>query len=82
MKDTPPDVEERYHRQLMSLTGEQRLAMAGRMFDAAKRLVLASISQDGPVSRQKARELLFLRFYGDDFTEDQRAKIIAHLRST
>ena len=82
MKDTPADVEARYRRQLMALSPPRRLAMACRMFATAKALIRAQVARGGPVSPAEARRLMFLRLYGQDFSETDRAKILAHLEAT
>jgi len=74
-------VEERFTRQLMSRTPEERLAMATRMFATAKTLARAGLADGGPMSLAEERALLFLRFYGQDFDEADRARILAHLAS-
>lgn len=80
MKDTPDDVEARFQARLMGLSPVERLAMAGRMFDAAKALVLAAIRAQGVRSPEEVRQLLFLRFYGQDFGEAHRVEILARLK--
>ncbi len=82
MRDTPEAVETRFLRLLMSLTPEQRLAMTCRMFAAAKALVCATTFDKGAKSPGETRALLFLRLYGQDFSETERAKILAHLGKT
>ena len=82
MRDTAAGVEARYLRQLMSLTPEERLAMACRMFATGKALVRAAILDEGSVSPEELRGLLFLRLYGEDFSEADRAKILATLQAT
>lgn len=82
MKDTPAAIEARFHRQLMSLKPEERLAMTCRMFSAAQALARAAISEGNATSREETRRLLFLRFYGQDFSETDRLKILAHLKAT
>ncbi len=82
MKDTSPDIEARFQARLMELTPTERLAMAGRMFDAAKALVLAAIRAQGIRSPEEVRHLLFLRFYGQDFGDAHRAKILTWLKET
>lgn len=80
MKDTPPHVEKLYTDMLMKLSPQERLAMAGRMFSAAKTLVRAGILADGPLPEGEIRAQLFLRFYGNDFDEATRAKILDRIR--
>ena len=80
MKDTSPEIESRYHDLLMSLPGEERFKMACRMFTTAKKLVLASIPNKESMSPGELRVQLFLRFYGNDFDETEREKIVGQLR--
>lgn len=81
MKDTSPSVEARYRAMLLALSPAERLAMATRMFQTAKALAIAGIrAEHGDLSPDELREKLFLRFYGQDFTESEQAKILAHLR--
>ena len=80
MRDTPPHIEERYHKMLMQRSGAERMLMGARMFETAKQLVLASLPPELP--EQEKRVQLFLRFYGPDFSPDKRDEIIQHLRST
>ena len=82
MRDTAASVEARFLGQLMSLTPEERLAMACRMFATAKALVRAGIPNKGVVSPGEFRGLLFLRLYGEDFNEVDRAKILVGLQAT
>ena len=64
---------------LMSLSGGERVAMAGDMFEAAKRLVIAGMPADQAKNPQLVRRYLFLAFYGRDFDSARQAKILAHL---
>jgi hypothetical protein len=82
MKDTTPEMEAEYERRLMSLKPEERLAMACRMFSAAKALALASIPKDETLSPGEIKAFLFLRFYGEDFGEEDRQRIVAQLKGT
>ena len=82
MKDTPDSVEAEYRRRVMSLEPGERLAMACRMFSAAKALALAGMTEREIESAGGVRAALFLRFYGRDFSEAERAKIVAHLNAT
>lgn len=47
---------------LMGLSGAERFLMGARMFEAARRMTLASISNDLP--EQERKRLLFERLYG------------------
>lgn len=79
MNDTPEPVRKEYARRFQQLTAEERLAMATRMFDTAKALVLASLPEDERADELKRRQHLFLRFYGRDFSPEQREKILRHI---
>jgi hypothetical protein len=72
---------ELYHRLLMELPPARRLAMACDMFTTAKAFARAGILRDGPLPESEIRCRLFLRFYGNDFSEEERAKILAELRA-
>ena len=61
--DTPPEVAEMVRVRLMALSGAERFVMGARMFEAARRMVLASLPADLPESERK--RLLFERFYGE-----------------
>jgi hypothetical protein len=60
--DTPPEIAELFNARLMALSGTERFLMGVRMFEAARRMVLASLPADLPEAERK--RLLFKRFYG------------------
>jgi len=43
MNDTPPEIEKKIHEMMMARSGAERLIMGSSMFDAARRIVLASL---------------------------------------
>ena len=43
MNDTPPEIEKIVRERLMARSGAERFMMGIRMFDAARRMVLASM---------------------------------------
>jgi len=77
MNDTPPSVEKFYHDKLMERSPEERFLMGARMFEAARRLVLASLPAD--LSRADRLFNLFLRFYGHEFDKDKLERIKNHI---
>ena len=77
MSDTDPDVERRYREMLMRLTPERRVRMTSDMWDTATELSLATIDAR---TEFEIRVALFLRRYGHEFDEAERARIVAHLR--
>jgi len=79
VNDTDPVVAAEYRRMLMALSPGQRVAMACSMFQTAKALARAGILQNGPLPESEVRRQLFLRFYGREFTEEQRDSILAAL---
>ena len=82
MTDTSPEVRVRYLRELLRQSPARRLEMTCSMFGSAKALALAGIRlRGGRGSPQDEQSALFIRFYGGDFTREERASVVAHLRS-
>ena len=63
MTDTLPEIARMVHTRLMALSGAERFRMGSEMFDAARRMVLASLPPDLSQSERKRR--LFERLYGE-----------------
>ncbi len=76
MKDTPPEIEDRYRELLMQRSGVERLHMGADMFDTARELAIAGLRAEGV---EDLRAALFLRFYGDEFEPQERARIVERL---
>lgn len=77
---TSPDAADRLRHLLRDRSGEQRLRMACEMFDAARRLVVASLPEAlaaDPVERSVS---LLRRFYSRDLAPAVIEEIIATLR--
>ena len=74
MNDTPPEVKQMVRDRLMALSGEERFCMGSRMFDAARRMVLASFP-DGFMETDRKRRL-FERIYGEAFSDDQFLRLV------
>ena len=80
MTDTSGDVEARYHAMLLARSGEERLRMAGSMYATARALAVASIVEADPTASDvEVRQALFLRFYGHEFDDPTRARILARI---
>jgi hypothetical protein len=80
MNDTSPEVESFFNELMMKKTGQERMRMGFSMFDMARKQALASIINQNPNADSKEiRKQLFLRFYGDDFTPEEREKILAQI---
>jgi hypothetical protein len=63
MTDTSPEVAELVRARLMALSGAERFRMGSQMFDAARRMVLASLPADLTESERKHH--LFERLYSE-----------------
>lgn len=62
MTDTPPEIAELVRTKLMSRSGEERFMMGVQMFDAAREMVLASLSPG--LRPEELKRQLFQRLYG------------------
>ncbi len=68
MTDTSADVARMVRERLMERSGEERFLMGVGMFDAARRMVLASLPTDLSEAERKRR--LFERIYGEPLPSD------------
>ncbi len=46
MNDTPPEIAEMVRSRLMALSGAERIRMGAQMFEATRRMVVASLPCD------------------------------------
>ncbi len=76
MNDTSPEIAEFVRARLLAHSGEERVLMGSRMFDAARAIVLASFPPGLPEIELKG--LLCERIYGD---EVDVSGFVAHLHS-
>ncbi len=63
MTDTPPEIAEMVRARLMALSGAERFRMGVQMFEAARRMVLASLPAD--LTETERKRQLFNRLYGE-----------------
>ena len=77
MKDTPESFKNMMCNRMMRLSAEKRVELACDMFDMHKALAIASMPELSGADLQVA---LFQRFYGNDFDEQTKLAICAHLR--
>ena len=63
MNDTPKVIAEMVRARLMAKSGAERFRMGAQMFDAARRMALASLPAG--LSETETKRLLFERLYGD-----------------
>ena len=82
MNDTPKEIEDRFREMVMSRSPVERLKMAADMFDAARVLVQAGIRRElGDLSPVEMKKETFLRFYGQDFSEEEMERILKALET-
>ncbi|MDB6025539.1 MAG: hypothetical protein JWM68_1762 [Verrucomicrobiales bacterium] len=62
MNDTSPEIAAMVHAKLMARSGAERFRMGVEMFEAARRMVLASLPPD--LSETERKRQLFARIYG------------------
>jgi len=74
MIDTSREAEEIQSELFDKMTGEERMKIASDMFDTARTLVLASLDKN--LSDTEKRKALFLRLYRNDFSTDEKEKIL------
>jgi hypothetical protein len=80
VNDTHPQIERRYREMLLSKSGEERLLMGDSMYATARKLALASIKTENPTATPaELKCALFLRFYGHEFSEEERLKILSQI---
>lgn len=80
MDDTLAKVEQRYREMLLSKSPAERLKMASKMYDSARKLVIAGILRErGHLDTPRLRAQLFLRMYGSDFSTTEKERIIAKI---
>ena len=83
MKDTLNDTATAFALRLASLSPLERLRMTSDMFDAAKRLIAASVRSTEPhISDTELQVRIFDRLYAIDFDEPTKARLRASLRRT
>lgn len=71
----------RFWQELMrTRSGEERLEMASSMYASARQMLVASLRNQHPgATVAELRRALFLRLYGHELSERQRAAILEHL---
>lgn len=80
MNDTSAEVASRFDAMMAERSGSDRVRMACEMFDLARALAVASIRAEEPsIGIDRLRVRLFERLYGDDFSPEERARIVATL---
>jgi hypothetical protein len=76
MNDTSIDIEARVARMMAAKTPVERIKMASSMFDTGRKLVEAGLrNKYGELSEAQMRGRVFVRMYGEDFSEQEIRKI-------
>jgi len=82
MRDTTAEIEAEYRGRILALSPARRLTMACRMYSTGKALVRAGLLKShGTLDAARLREEIFFRFYGRDFDDTERERILEHLRA-
>ena len=77
MNDTSPKIRQLYNEMLLSKSPLERLRMASRMYDSAKKLaILGLLKNRKHLDPSRLRGELFLRIYGNDFSVTDRERIM------
>lgn len=80
MNDTSPEILARFHYMIMKKSPEERLLMGCSMFDTAKQIVTHSLIEQHPqLDFEQMKGEIFLRFYGMDFSQDDKKRILKAL---
>jgi hypothetical protein len=80
MNDTSRTVAIHFRGMMMRRTPEERVVMGCSMFDAAKQIAKSAITEQYPqILPHKLKEAIFLRFYGKEFDEACKERILKAL---
>ncbi len=75
MKDTSFEIQDKIDDIYKNKSGDKKLLIALSMFETARELVISSLPNN--LSDKELRKALFLRFYGNDFSVNEKEKIIS-----
>jgi hypothetical protein len=83
MSDTTPEMAARYRAMVLARPpGGARFKIASDMFDITRGLLIAGIRAARPdITEAELRQELFLRYYGDEFSPEQRERILAAIEA-
>ena len=77
MNDTTPEIRDKIDDIYKNKSREEKLLIALSMFETARQLVISSLPNN--LSDKELQKELFLRFYGNDFSINEKEKILASL---
>lgn len=72
LKDTSPEVEALVRERMMKFSGAERFRIGAEMFEAARRMAMASLP--GGLSERQRKALLYERVYGEKLPHDPAAE--------
>jgi hypothetical protein len=75
MIDTVPSIAEKLNQIYLKKSGEEKLLIALKMFETSRDIVISSLPEN--LSETELRKKLFLRFYGNEFDEITKNKIMS-----
>jgi len=74
MNDTTPEIESRLDEIYERKSGEEKLLICLKMFETAREIVISSLPEN--ISERELQKKIFLRFYGNDFSENEKVNIL------
>lgn len=82
MKDTPQHIIEIQRKLIHSKTEEERSMMGADMIDSVYDMVKNQIIEEEPgLSKKELKAKIFLRLHQNDFSEQQKKRIVAHIKN-
>ncbi len=80
MDDTTPEMAEKMRELIRAKSPIERLKMGSSMHETSRRLIIDAILRENPdISPAELRKELFLSFDRDDFSPEEREKILEEL---
>ncbi|WP_350201254.1 hypothetical protein [Gracilimonas sp.] len=82
MKDTPRHISDIQKKIILSKTNEERSLMGAEMIDSVYQMIRDRIIEEKPgLSKREINAEMFLRYYQNEFSEQEKEKIIASIKS-
>ena len=75
MNDTMPEIESRLDELYEGKSSEEKLLICLKMFETAREIVISSLPKN--ISERELQKKIFLRFYGNDFSENEKVNILS-----
>ena len=82
MNDTHPEVAAQFRDLMKAKSNEQRLLMGCSMYDTAKQIVQSAIYNQHPgITSEEMKKEIFVRFYGPEFSQADKEKMLSMFTS-